>query len=197
MYRFLFSLIVFPVLILGCRTVPPASGTGEVYHQDGYAVTDEYEINEYFLETAEEFIIQAPGTVISTTTRITQEVYDRTLAEVQAFIEHLNTVIRNRDYNSWKNSLSSEYYAHISSPEFLREQSETPLMRTRRIVLQSSSQYFTTVVVPSRANSRVDEIEFADNDIVRAFHIDTSRSEPRRLRVYELRKVGNDWEITG
>jgi hypothetical protein len=50
------------------------------------------------------------------------------------------------------------------------------------------------VVVPSRANSQVDEIEIADNNAVTAYFVD-SRPGKGRLRVYELRKIENDWKI--
>jgi hypothetical protein len=120
--------------------------------------------------------------------------YEQTLAEVQQFIERLNRIIADKNYNAWRNTLSDEYFARISSAEYLARQSESPLLTARKIVLRTPNDFFLHVVVPSRANSQVDEIEIADDNAVTAYFIDT-RPGKRRLRVYELRKIGNDWKI--
>jgi hypothetical protein len=123
-----------------------------------------------------------------------QEVYDQTLAEVRQFIESLNRIITNKNFNAWRNNLSDEYLARISSQEYLARQSESPLLASRKIVLRTPNDYFLHVVVPSRANSHVDEIEIADDNTVTAYFVDT-RPGRGRLRVYKLRKIGNDWKI--
>jgi hypothetical protein len=120
--------------------------------------------------------------------------YDRTLEEVQHFIESLNRIIADKNYNAWRNNLSAEYFAQISSPEYLARQSESPLLTSRKIVLRTPNDYFLHVVVPSRANSQVDEIEIEAGNAVTAFFVD-NRPGRGRLRVYELRKIGNDWKI--
>jgi hypothetical protein len=120
--------------------------------------------------------------------------YEQTLAEVKQFIENLNGIIAGKNYSAWSNSLSDEYFARISSPEYLAIQSETPLLTTRRIVLKSPNDYFLQVVVPSRANSQVDEIEIAGDNAVSAYFTD-NRPGKGRLRMYELRKIGNNWKI--
>jgi hypothetical protein len=57
------------------------------------------------------------------------------------------------------------------------------------------------VVVPSRSNSRVDEIEFTAQNRVRVYYVERSRktdenvAETRRLRLYELEKSGDTWKI--
>jgi len=69
-------------------------------------------------------------------------------------------------------------------------------MRTRNIVLRTAEDYFQYVVVPSRADLRVDDIEFISRDRVKAFTITTSRAgEEQRLRLYDLEKIGNSWRI--
>ena len=133
-----------------------------------------------------------------------QEVYDNTLAEVRLFIEALNRTISAKNYAGWRDALTDEYFGKISSPEFLAEASEQPSLKTRRIVLRSVNDYFTNVVVPSRANSRVDEIEFEDDTRVKAYFVETrnikgenntTRTETRRLRLYDLIKVDDKWKI--
>jgi hypothetical protein len=128
--------------------------------------------------------------------KVTQEQYSSTMDEVRTFIEELNRVIRSRNYNAWRAALSPDYFASISSQEKLQEISEQPAMKTRRIVLRSAQDYFTHVVVPSRANSRVDGIEFVGRNRVKAFTINTNRAgEEQRLLLYSLEKIGDSWKI--
>jgi hypothetical protein len=127
---------------------------------------------------------------------VSEEYYTMTKEDVQRFIEELNHIISTRNYNAWKNALSPEYFAEISSPQNLQQLSELPAMRTRRIVLRTAEDYFIYVVVPSRANSRVDDIEFISRDRVKAFTITTNRvGEVQRLRLYDLERNGNMWKI--
>jgi hypothetical protein len=128
--------------------------------------------------------------------RVSQDYYDSTMEEVQHFINDLNLIIRNRNYNSWRAALSDEYFREISSQENLQQVSEQPAMRTRRIVLRTAEDYFLYVVVPSRANSRVDAIEFVSRNRVKAFTVTVNRNgEEQRLRLYDLEKIGNTWKI--
>jgi len=128
--------------------------------------------------------------------RVSQAHYNTTREEVQQFIENLNRIIRSRNFEAWRDSLAPEYFAEISSPENLRNISNQPAMRTRRIVLRTAEDYFQYVVVPSRADLRVDDIEFVTSNRVKAFTITTNRAgEELRLRLYDLEKIGNTWTI--
>jgi hypothetical protein len=128
--------------------------------------------------------------------KISKAEYDSTKVDVQHFIEELNQIIRRKDYNAWKAALSREYFAQIASIENLQQLSELPAMKTRGITLKSAEDYFINVVVPSRANSRVDDIEFIGEHRVKAFTIMTNNSgEEQRLRLYDLEKTGNIWKI--
>lgn len=127
---------------------------------------------------------------------VSQEYYISTRDDVRHFIEELNQIIRNRNYDAWKASLSTEYFEELSSPENLQAMSEQPAMRTRRIVLRTPEDYFLNVVVPSRANLRVDDIEFISRNRVKAFTVTTnSAGEEQRLRLYDLERTGNSWTI--
>jgi hypothetical protein len=129
-------------------------------------------------------------------TKITQAQYNTTREEVQKFIEQQNKIIKDQNFDAWKTSLSPEYFAGISSTEYLSQMSEQPAMKTRRIVLKTVQDYFEYVVVPSRADLRVDEIEFISLNRVKAFTVITSKSgEEQRLRLYDLEKIGNSWTI--
>jgi hypothetical protein len=135
---------------------------------------------------------------------VTQEMYDSTLAEVKHFVENLNSFIRNKNFEGWKNALSDDLLARISSPEFLAQTSESNLLRSRKVVLKTVNDYFLEVVVPARSNSRVDEIEFTATDRVKVFYKEervkkgennTTSTEIRRLRLYELVKKSDTWKI--
>ena len=148
--------------------------------------------------------IVEPEEIVEPQVSITQEMYDDTLAEVNRFIDGINRVISSRNYNNWRGALTDEHFAEISSPRFLAETSELPSLKTRNIVLRSPNDYFLQVVVPSRANSRVDEIEFVTENRVKAFFIETRairnennevQTETRRLLVYELIKIDDTWKI--
>jgi hypothetical protein len=128
--------------------------------------------------------------------KISKAEYDSTKIDVQHFIEELNQIIRRKDYNAWKAALSRDYFDQIASPENLQQVSELPAMKTRGITLKSAEDYFINVVVPSRANSRVDDIEFIGEHRVKAFTVMTNNSgEEQRLRLYDLEKTGNIWKI--
>jgi hypothetical protein len=130
------------------------------------------------------------------TIKISKEEYNSTMIDVQHFIEELNRIISRKDYNSWKAALSPEYFNQIASAANLQQVSELPAMKTRGITLKTAEDYFINVVVPSRANSRVDDIEFIGEHRVKAFTIMTNNSgEEQRLRLYDLEKTGNIWKI--
>ncbi|MCL1836817.1 MAG: hypothetical protein FWG46_04635 [Treponema sp.] len=178
-------LLLVPFLFAACKT-PPAAIRDEPV--EDWAVTGEHTPEQDHGIHAE----------------VSQEVYDSTLAEVQRFIDNLNKTISGKDYASWRNYLSEEYFEQISSPEFLANASESPALKSKKVVLRTPSDYFMNVVVPSRANSRVDEIDFETENFVRAYFLNTRtvrgegnevRTETRRLRVYELIKIDDNWKI--
>ncbi|MDR1252282.1 MAG: hypothetical protein LBK62_08955 [Treponema sp.] len=123
---------------------------------------------------------------------ISQEVFDSTKVEVQKFIMDLNQIIRGRNYNAWRTVLSDDYFRTISSSQFLATISDLPAMKTRKIVLKNPQDYFNYVVVPSRANDRVDDIEFLSRNRVKVY---TLNANGERLRLYDLEHTGNTWII--
>lgn len=127
---------------------------------------------------------------------VSEELYNTTMVEVQKFIEDLNNIIRSKNYESWKAALTDDFFAEISSQEFLNEASEMGGMKSRGIFLKTPHDYFTNVVVPARANSRVDDIEFIGKNRVKAFTVMTNRAgQTQRLRLYDLEHFGNIWKI--
>ncbi|MDR1429177.1 MAG: hypothetical protein LBI85_02715 [Spirochaetaceae bacterium] len=123
---------------------------------------------------------------------ISREIFDSTKTDVQKLIQDLNGIIRARNYRAWVSYLSDDYLRDISSPDFLAQTSASARLRQQRIVLGSPEDYFNHVVVPSRANDRVDDIEFTSQNRVKAY---TVTPNGQRLRLYELEKTGNSWKI--
>ncbi len=123
---------------------------------------------------------------------ITKEEYDSTKSDIQALIQELNTIIRTQNYNAWVDHLGPKYMAAISSPAFLARVSESARLKNQKIVLRDLKDYFIYVVVPSRANDRVDDIEFIGQNRVKAF---TVTEKNQRLRLYDLEKTDQGWKI--
>jgi len=123
---------------------------------------------------------------------ITKEVFDTTKTEVQALIEELNTIIRAQNFDAWSDYLGADYFATLSDPAFLARISESARLKNQKIVLQDLKGYFIHVVVPSRANDRVDDIEFIGQKRVKAF---TLTAKAQRLRLYDLERTEQGWKI--
>jgi len=116
-------------------------------------------------------------------------------------VEKLNLIIKNKDYAGWRNALTDEFFARVSSPEFLEKASQSALLRSKKIVLKTPGDYFMYVVVPARSNSSVDEIEFMALNAVKVYYVEktdktAASTDVRRLRLYELiKKSGDTWKI--
>jgi len=138
---------------------------------------------------------------------ISVERYEAAMAEVQALIEELNRIIRVRNYDAWRGHLADSLFREISSQAFLDERSEELFRRdqivarnmgrnpdlVQRRVLRTAMDYFTHIVVPSRSNDRVDDIEFVSENQVRAITVD---ARGNRLILYNLEIIDGRWRIT-
>lgn len=102
---------------------------------------------------------------------VTQDIYAQTFSEVEAFISVLNELIREKNYDEWIRFLSADYMALTSSPEFLREASQSSILVKNRIVLKDLRDYFLYVVVPSRSQAVLSDISFIDEKHVKAITV--------------------------
>ena len=185
-------LFLLPVFFIACGTQPKTANV------EVKAAAEKQEDNEQ-AEKTEDIVV---STDTQSSGSISQEAYDHVFNEVKAFVENLNMVIQNKNYNRWREALSEERLREISSPMFLATASNTTSMRRRGIVLKTLNDYFLYVVVPSRANSQVDKIEIMDNKRVKVIYMHTrkvegseDKTETVPLLVYELIKDGNTWKI--
>lgn len=141
------------------------------------AENDELSDDDIYIET-EEFVIS-------------NEMYETTFNEVEAIIEELNEIIADRDFEQWKAYLTDDYLEFHSDPAVLRERSESPVLSRNNIELNSLEDYFTWVVVPSRANARLDDLDFIGTDKVEAI----MRVRDQGVILYQLKRVNDRWKI--
>ncbi|GMO53364.1 MAG: hypothetical protein Ta2G_11300 [Termitinemataceae bacterium] len=122
---------------------------------------------------------------------ITPEVFLATKNDVIDFVNRLNVIIKNQNYAAWSDHLSASYLQSISAPDFLKAKSNTEILRSKNIVLETPRDYFFNVVVPSRYHDRVDDISFISQNRVKAYTL----VKGQRLRLYDLEKVKGEWYI--
>ncbi len=135
--------------------------------------------------------VPVPQKVAGAVFTLDKETYTKTKEDISQLITKLNTLIENKDYDTWLTYLSKDYYDYYSNPEVLKEQSESPLLKKYKITLRSLKDYFNYVVVGSRKNVRLDEIKAIDADHIKAYmYIDNTP-----VIIYELVKINNQWKI--
>jgi hypothetical protein len=122
---------------------------------------------------------------------VTPELYYETKENIAHFINDLNVIIKSKNYNKWLTYLDDDYYAYISSPEYLQRVSTSGILQSKGIVLSNVYDYFINVVVPSRSYGRVDDIEFISENRVKAITL----NKMQRLLLYDLEKTQNGWKI--
>lgn len=122
---------------------------------------------------------------------VSEEVYEQTFDEVEQTIQELNEIIRNRNFQAWKEKLTQRYIDTYSSPERLEELSQKPLLERNDIELTSLQDYFRWVVVPSRSNVRLDDLDFQGEDRVEAI----MEVRDQAVTLYELRRLDNSWKV--
>ncbi len=122
---------------------------------------------------------------------VSEKLYAETFEEVEEVIAHLNEIIAERDYDAWRGLLTDEFVAVHSDPDTLRRRSESPILRRRSIVLESLQDYFEAVVVPSRAEARLDGLRFLDDDRVEAL----MAVGDQKILLYQLRRDATTWKI--
>ena len=187
-------IIIIEILAVSCVSGPQPRTESQTEPQTG---TTQETVNT---GTVQQEV--TPEIIIDTfdPTRVSQAQYASTRSEVQQFIDNLNQIISNRNFTAWRAALSQEYIDEVSSPENLNRISEIPIMKSNNIVLRNLNDYFTRVVVPSRASSRISvdnvDIRFLSENRVRAY---INRTNPAGEEVeeilYDLEKIDNSWKI--
>jgi hypothetical protein len=122
---------------------------------------------------------------------VAPELYYETKENIANFINELNIIIKSKNYDKWLIYLDNDYYNYVSSPEYLQRVSLSGILQVKGIVLSNAYDYFINVVVPSRSNGRVDDIEFISENRVKAITL----NKGQRLLLYDLERTQNGWKI--
>lgn len=122
---------------------------------------------------------------------VSDELYEQTFTEVEQTIAELNEIIADQNFNRWQEYLTEDYRRTYSNPEVLAESSQSAVLVRNNIELESLQDYFRYVVVPSRANARLDDLVFVDEQTVEAI----MEVRGQRYLLYLLKKVDNRWKL--
>ena len=122
---------------------------------------------------------------------VTPELYNRTFDEVQHVIAELTALINAADFDGWKSYLTEEYIARTSDPGFLADASRSGVLQKSGIVLHSLKDYFENVVVRSRIQASLDDINFVDETHVKALTI----VDGRPVILYYLVREDGRWKV--
>ena len=122
---------------------------------------------------------------------VSEELYKQTFDDIESIIRELNRIINNREYKNWLTYLTEAYVKKSSRPEYLRRWQKDPRLREKKIVLRTLKDYFDYVVVPTRSEAKLDEIEFCDDTHVYAYTVFQSK----KYLLYNLVKSEQGWKI--
>ena len=182
--RLLVPLVAVVVFVFGCASTPepspePLEGQEEAETLEVPAAEESAPLPE---------LEPAPG---DHEIQVSVEVYERTFSEIEETIAELNRVIQARDFRRWQQFLTEEYIDTYSNPATLRQVSETPILERNNIELTSLRDYFDWVVVPSRANARLDDLRFVRSEQVEAI----MEVRGQRVILYQLTNFDGDWKV--
>ncbi len=182
--------ILFAFLLTGCPSAPEVVENPEDAREE--QVIDEVASEE--APEQDEAVEQAPEQPDKEEDFVvTEEVFVETFQAVEEVIGELNALIRAGQYDRWIGYLTEEYINTFSDPDLLAELSQSDRLQANGIVLEDLQDFFTEVVVPSRANLRLDDLVFIDEDQVEAIMV----IRDQRISVYRLRLIDNEWKIEG
>lgn len=122
---------------------------------------------------------------------VTKEEYQKTFDDIHALIQDLNRIISAQDYTAWTTHLTPEYIKTFSDPKILNAISDQPMLKRQNLQLASLEDYFLHVVVPSRADARLDDLDFVSKTQVKAITV----IDGKRYILYNLRLENGGWKI--
>ena len=198
-------LLLLSGLVLSCETGPkPTSAPSEVEQE--VPVPEVPSQVEKPAEKTAQVTVETPKEEVFDPTSISEAKFQAAKKDITAFIVELNGIIRARNYTAWVAHLDESYFKEISSKDFLEEKTEDLYLRDQVVaqnagrdprlvpkrVLRTARDYFDYVVVPARANDRVDDISFISETHVKAYTVD---GRGQKLVLYELASINNKWLI--
>jgi hypothetical protein len=158
------------IILLSCATQPKQADVQDTGKPDGSGSPDR--------QTKQGFVV-------------TQELYRRTFDEVQDAIADLNALISAENYDGWRDYLTADYIAHTSSPDYLARASRSGVLQKSGTVLHTLKDYFENVVVRSRVQATLTDINFVDETHVKALTV----IEGRPVILYYLVREDGRWKV--
>jgi outer membrane biosynthesis protein TonB len=73
---------------------------------------------------------------------VSQEEYNRTKEDIQAFITNLNNIIRQRNFTAWLGDLSESYRESLESPANLAKYNRSPRLSSTGVELRNIQDFF-------------------------------------------------------
>jgi hypothetical protein len=123
---------------------------------------------------------------------VTMEVYQQTFEDIEAFIQNLNDIIRNEDFDAWRSFLTDEYITYYSDNAVLKGISDELKNKYRYdLRLRTLKDYFLYIVVGSRQEASLEEIEFIDETHLLAYSIVNETP----VILYYLANTDGEWKI--
>lgn len=123
--------------------------------------------------------------------QVSDDAYKKAFDDTETIIRKLNEIIKKKDYSSWLSYLTEGYKNKYSDQALLRELSKQPTLQKYNITLKTLRDYFFYVVSPSRANAKLDQISFIDENHLKAI----MKIDSNSVILYLLEKRGDEWKI--
>lgn len=125
--------------------------------------------------------------------QVSAEKKETTMAEIRVLVDKLNAIIAKKSFGEWRPYLDREYTRTYGDPVLLAEYSaKSPFLRQFNIKLKTLEDYFKYVVVPSRADTFVDDITFVDENRVNVWTV----VDNERVLLYLLKLYDEGWKIS-
>jgi len=124
---------------------------------------------------------------------VTAEKKQTSLAQIRVLVDQLNDLIARQDFSDWVTHLDQDYIRVYSDPVKLRDvTARDPVLKSLSLKLRTLEDYFKFEVVPSRANTKVDDITFLDENRVYVWTV----VDNERFLLYLLKLYGKEWKIS-
>ncbi|HPY52965.1 MAG TPA: hypothetical protein PK505_03115 [Treponemataceae bacterium] len=194
----LYLIFSFTFMILACKS----TDTDQSFHDSNIAEKEETIILESS-PLLEEIIVEEEIKPIEKKTEIDEEYFRSTSAlkdelitqdafladkkEILEKIDALAQIMLARDYGKWL------YYLSPSSKEYWQNQKNLADVSSRLPVkgytLKNLDDYFRMIFIPSRQNSKVDEIRYISPTLVKAVEVRGNQD----IVYYVFVKINNTW----
>jgi len=140
-------------------------------------------------------VAEAPPPVVEAppSFEVTPEKKQTTMVEIRELVDKLNAIIVKKSFPEWKAYLDKDYIRVYGDPVRLKEYSaSSPFLKQFNIKLKSLEDYFKFVVVPSRADTVVDDISFVDENRVNVWTV----VDNEKVLLYLLKLYDKEWKIS-